>query len=266
MQLLPRPSSKAISVVADSGRPDAAGDPGIPVAVHSDHRHADSARRPRHRLDGGQHVRGCRCGDGADPGRPGRHRAGQGGLRSRRPWSCSRSKPRSCARSMCATAKRCMPARCWRGSIRPSPPPTSARWPRRSPACRRRSPASGGGGRPAVHLYRARSQPVAAGGDLRASAQAEYSLQAGELYPEGERPDVGHRARQIPMRPASAAGFRSRPASSRCGANSSGCRSAASSTRLPRWTTARRWSATCAVPRKRRDRGAARPRRHGRRA
>ena len=52
-----------------------------------------------------------------------------------------------------------------------------------------------------------------------------------------------------------AAGYRSRLAGGdqrrdRCGGTSSGCRSAASSTRWPRWTTAPRWSATCAAPSK----------------
>ena len=100
MQLLPRPSSRAISTA--TGRPagsDAAGHPGVPVAVHRHHQHADAADRPRLHPDAQQHDRRAVPGGGSHQGRSGRYRVWSGRRRERRRSSCSRWKPRSSARS-----------------------------------------------------------------------------------------------------------------------------------------------------------------------
>ena len=247
MQRSPRPSSKAISTVVEDR-----GDPTLPVILEFQSPSTAIITAPVPRSARGivwivgSMLVACPAGAGPDPGRSRGDRAGPGGVALADHGACSRSRPRSCARSTCTRARRCRPARCWRGSIRPSPRPMSARWRRRWPACRRRC-------RGCRRRATASRSPIAgidpnlalAGGDLR-PAPGRVQFQAGELHAEDQRPG----GRRSPRRNSDAAGYRNRLAgraavSSRCGRNWKSCRSAASSTRWPRWTTARRWSATC---------------------
>ena len=105
--------------------------------------------------------------------------------------------------------------------------------------------AAGGSRRPAVHLYRPRSA-IWRCRRRSSPAPGRVQLQARELHARRStascRPSRKAQLRRgrLPQPPC-----RWRPASRRCGATSSSCRSAASSTRWPRWTTGPRWSATC---------------------
>ena len=206
MQLLPRPSSKAIST-------DRRG----PAATRRCRSSWSSSRRPRRSprrraAHGARHRRGwsAACsspaaGAGPDQGRPRGDRAGHRGFASTRRWWCNRWRPQSCARSTCSRAKRCTPARSWHGWIPLSHRPISARWrprwPTIRPRCRGCRPRCR---RQAVRLCRARSEPVVAGGDLRA-APGGVRFQAGELQQK-----IDSLVAAIAKANADAAGYRDR--------------------------------------------------------
>ena len=81
-----------------------------------------------------------------------------------------------------------MPARCWRGSIPPSPRPMSARWPPRCPACRRRCPAlqAESDGKP--FTYSGLDPNLALQAAIFAQRQAEYNFKLENYHAEDQQP------------------------------------------------------------------------------
>ena len=182
-----------------------------------------------------------------------------------RSW-CSRSKPRSCARSMCAKARRCRPARCWRGSTRPSPRPMSAHWRRRSPRLQAevaRLQAEAGG---QPFTYTGADPTLALQAAIYAQRQAEYSFKL-ENYQQkinGLSPTIARS--QCRRSRLSASGCDVATSVEEMRRSWSGCRSAASSIRWRRWTTALEMERDLDSATQTARGRAARPRRAGRRA
>ena len=124
----------------------------------------------------------------------------------------------------------------------------SARWRPRCPACRRRCRGCRRRADGQPFSYSGIDPNLALQAAIFGQRQAEYNFKL-ENYTQ----KINGLVSAIAKAKADAAGYRNRlqvaTRSSRCGGTWKGCRSAASSTRWRRWTTASRWSATCTARR-----------------